>query len=58
MVRLQVPIKVCYVDGQSSGGDDAKHNAIDFAPDGCPSTTRVHLLYRPGHYDLLYPKSL
>lgn len=30
----------------------------DFVPDCCASGTvpRVHLLYRPGHYDILYAK--
>lgn len=53
---LQIPVRVVYLD-RSGGGDDGatEHN---FVPDGLPqdSDPRVHLLYRPGHYDVLYLK--
>eukprot|EP00884_Botryococcus_braunii_P008440 jgi/Botrbrau1/17598/Bobra.0166s0037.3 len=62
---LAVPLRVMYLDGhmnEAAGGMDgegaASTNAIDFVPDECGSTNRVprvHLLYRPGHYDILYP---
>jgi len=45
---LDVGARVRYLDRGSS--DEAI--AHDF-PEGCP--TAIHLLYRPGHYDILYP---
>lgn len=61
---LKVPIRVVYLDrslapgGGASGGGDVHVDEHDFIPEGCPQPARprVHLLYRPGHYDLLYPK--
>ena len=49
---LRVPMRVVYVDGREGRGDlDVK----DFVPDGCSSKDiHVHLLFRPGHYDILY----
>lgn len=63
---LGVPIRVVYLD-RSTGAGDVTVNHHDFVPSaGClPSasggsseTTKpiVTLLYRPGHYDILYPK--
>lgn len=64
---MQVPIRVVYLD-QSLGAvaagvghaDGAAVNHHDFVPEalgGASSSVdpRVHLLYRPGHYDILYP---
>ena len=61
----QVPIRVVYLDrslapGGGGGGDSADGATAavhDFVPEGCPAPAvpRVHLLYRPGHYDLAYP---
>lgn len=63
---LQVPIRVVYLDrslAPGGGGDGAPGGAPhvdlhDFVPEGCPAASqpRVHLLYRPGHYDLLYSR--
>ena len=49
---LRVPMRVVYVDGSANDGHlDIK----DFVPDGCSGDgISVHLLYRPGHYDILY----
>ncbi|XP_054759782.1 ubiquitin thioesterase OTUB1-like [Lytechinus pictus] len=44
---LEVGIRVAYLDR----GEGGKVNCHDF-PDGC--TPQVMLLYRPGHYDILY----
>jgi ubiquitin thioesterase protein OTUB1 len=62
---LQVPVRVVYLDrslapggGDSGDGNGEVHVDVhDFIPEGCPAPAkpRVHLLYRPGHYDLLYP---
>lgn len=45
---IGVGVRLQYMDR----GEGGKVNAHDF-PDG--SQPRVHLLYRPGHYDILYP---
>ncbi len=42
-----VPIRVEYMDR----GEGATVTAHDF-PEG--SEPKIHLLYRPGHYDILY----
>jgi len=55
---LRVPMRVIYVDGREghgygNGGLDVK----DFVPEGCDGDDiAVHLLFRPGHYDMLYRK--
>ncbi|KAG2448866.1 hypothetical protein HYH02_006216 [Chlamydomonas schloesseri] len=65
---LQIPVRVVYLDssGLPSGGGDGsggggglEASCHGFVPDSCPPGTvpRVHLLYRPGHYDILYAKS-
>ena len=66
---LGVPIRVVYLDRSScdtTGGVSVNHH--DFIPTigGLPSATTsggsetikpfISLLYRPGHYDILYPK--
>jgi ubiquitin thioesterase protein OTUB1 len=63
---LQVPIRVVYLDRSIGaamagvGSDSAAVNHHDFIPDALaaksePVQPRVHVLYRPGHYDILYP---
>jgi ubiquitin thioesterase protein OTUB1 len=47
------------------GNDSAMVNHHDFIPEALrqdpraakPIRPRVHVLYRPGHYDILYPNS-
>lgn len=47
------------------GNDSAMVNYHDFIPEALqqdpriakPIQPRVHVLYRPGHYDILYPHS-
>ena len=62
----QVPIRVVYLDRSTGaamagvGYDSAAINHHDFVPDSLgesptPVNPRVHVLYRPGHYDILYP---
>lgn len=46
---LGVGVRVEYMDR----GDGGQVKAHDFPEDKTP---RVYLLYRPGHYDILYPK--
>ncbi|KAK9846306.1 hypothetical protein WJX81_001294 [Elliptochloris bilobata] len=55
---LQVPIRVVYLDRTAMPGEGGSSAVAtyDFTPAGCAGTPpRVHLLYRPGHYDVLYP---
>ncbi len=62
----QVPIRVVYLDRSLGGpGVGAEDSGVhvdmhDFIPEGIAaaggaSEPHVHLLYRPGHYDILYP---
>ena len=44
----QVPVRVEYMD-RGEGGTVTSH---DFPEDG--STPKLFLLYKPGHYDILY----
>jgi len=48
--ELNVGVRVRYMDR----GDSSQVIAHDF-PEGCD--VAIHLLYRPGHYDILYPLS-
>lgn len=48
---LNVGVRVEYMDrGEAEGGQVTAHEF----PDGLKP--KVYLLYRPGHYDILYPK--
>jgi len=46
-----INVRVVYLDRGS--GDEAVHH--DFPEDSQP---QIHVLYRPGHYDVLYPKEM
>eukprot|EP00775_Hariotina_reticulata_P006107 gene6107-6345_t len=55
---LKVPVRIVQVDSSQS----AEAGVVDMQPEGCSpqeqlalGPARVHLLYRPGHYDILYP---
>lgn len=54
---LQVPLRVQYLDS-TMGGSEHATNFHDFIPESCRAANqiipKVHLLYRPGHYDILY----
>jgi len=47
-----ITVQVEYMD---RGGNETKVNSHRFPDDG--STPSIYLLYRPGHYDVLYPRS-
>ena len=51
---LKVAVKVVYLD--RSGGDGDSADVYSFIPESLPPGTepKVVLLYRPGHYDILY----
>lgn len=63
---LGVPIRVVYLDRSSCDAGGVSVNHHDFVPAGGdppnasgssgPITPFITLLYRPGHYDILYPK--
>lgn len=63
---LGVPIRVVYLDRSSCENNSINVNHHDFIPtsrevgnsDVSKTTNRpsITLLYRPGHYDILYPK--
>lgn len=64
---LGVPIRVVYLDRSScdSGGASVNHHDFIPTPGDCPNANSgstkttspfITLLYRPGHYDILYPK--
>lgn len=56
---LGVPVRVVYLDRSGgSDGKDAEVNHHDFVPAESTGTKAptVVLLYRPGHYDILYSK--
>ncbi|WIA11864.1 hypothetical protein OEZ85_011950 [Tetradesmus obliquus] len=55
---VQVPVRIVQID--SSGGQEA--SVVDMKPEGLSAEEqaalgppKVHMLYRPGHYDILYP---
>lgn len=67
---LQVPVRVLYLDRtmDAAGADASSVNEHDFVPEALTEAARggdsaaaarmlprVHLLYRPGHYDILSP---
>jgi len=64
---LRVPVRVVYLDNSQSGlqvpnnsgvqdssSASAKADVHDFVPDGAAQDISIHILYRPGHYDILY----
>ncbi|XP_030449535.1 OVARIAN TUMOR DOMAIN-containing deubiquitinating enzyme 1 [Syzygium oleosum] len=58
---LGVPIRVVYLDRSSCDKGGVSVNHHDFIPNVSSSSSgagepSITLLYRPGHYDMLYPK--
>ncbi|KAF8071069.1 OTU1 [Scenedesmus sp. PABB004] len=61
---VEVPIRIVQIDSSPYGGADAAAAlTVDMRPETLSAEAQaalgppvVHLLYRPGHYDLLYPK--
>jgi ubiquitin thioesterase protein OTUB1 len=55
-----VPICIAHIDSNLHGGNVADPSYVTMQPEGLPAEQsgppRVHLLYRPGHYDVLYSK--
>ncbi|CAG2158352.1 unnamed protein product [Oppiella nova] len=50
--EFKVGVRIVYMDR----GEGGKANTHDFGiEDGSPDVPKVFLLYRPGHYDVLYP---
>jgi ubiquitin thioesterase protein OTUB1 len=48
---LAIEVVIEYLDGHDAQGQVTKHT---FGPDS--ASIRLHFLYRPGHYDILYAK--
>eukprot|EP00245_Coleochaete_scutata_P009487 TRINITY_DN312_c0_g6_i1.p1 TRINITY_DN312_c0_g6~~TRINITY_DN312_c0_g6_i1.p1 ORF type:complete len:325 (-),score=71.53 TRINITY_DN312_c0_g6_i1:127-1101(-) len=58
---LEVPVRVMYLDGSTDADKSADVNHYDFIPGeetggASPGKPKLFLLYRPGHYDIIYPK--
>lgn len=51
---LQVCTRIVYMDRGSSA--DNSLTVHDFPEQDSPTKPKIHLLYRPGHYDVLYKK--
>jgi ubiquitin thioesterase protein OTUB1 len=60
---LLVPIRVVYLDNSSypgAGDGSLEVTTHDFIPEAQQVQGKdliVHVLYRPGHYDIMYPTS-
>lgn len=59
---MQVPIRIIQIDSNTYGSDDAEASVVDVRPEGLSpreqqalGEAKVHMLYRPGHYDIIYP---
>jgi len=54
-----VPIRIAHIDSNLHSGGESEVSFVDMQPEGVSpqqsGPARVHLLYRPGHYDILYP---
>lgn len=57
---LHVPVHVVYLDGRGEDPASNQANTHSFFPEEGKDSSTIHppisLLYRPGHYDLLYSK--
>eukprot|EP00878_Enallax_costatus_P024850 GHUV01026543.1.p1 GENE.GHUV01026543.1~~GHUV01026543.1.p1 ORF type:complete len:218 (+),score=55.57 GHUV01026543.1:356-1009(+) len=60
---LRVPIRIIQIDSNTYGSDAAEASVVDVKPEGLSpqeqqqlGEAKVHMLYRPGHYDIIYPK--
>lgn len=56
-VMLQVPIRIIYMSAQQGDAPvDMKPEHLTPEQQAALGGPKVHMLYRPGHYDVLYPK--
>jgi hypothetical protein len=54
---LQVPIRIIYMSAQQGDAPvDMKPEHLTPQQQAALGGPKVHMLYRPGHYDVLYPK--
>lgn len=60
---VQVPIRIIQIDSTTYGSDAAEASVVDVKPEGLSQQeqqqlgeAKVNMLYRPGHYDIIYPK--
>lgn len=55
---VQVPIRIIYMSAQEGDAPvDMKPEHLSPEQQAALGEPKVHMLYRPGHYDCLYPKS-
>jgi ubiquitin thioesterase protein OTUB1 len=54
-----VPIRIAHIDSNLHSGNESEVSLVDMQPEGVSpqqsGPAKVHLLYRPGHYDIVYP---
>lgn len=54
---LQVPIRIIYMSAQEGDAPvDMKPEHLTPEQQAALGGPKVYMLYRPGHYDILYPK--
>lgn len=53
---FNVTVRVVYMD-RGAGGKVNEHDFNPLHAEGPPAEPRIHMLYRPGHYDVLYVRS-
>lgn len=53
---FDVTVRIVYMD-RGAGGKVNEHDFSSFKAEGPCKPARVHLLYRPGHYDVLYDRN-
>lgn len=57
---LQIGVHIEYLDGSTGVGQDLQSYVCEPSTDGLGEAvrhSRIHLLYRPGHYDIVYKRS-
>ncbi|GMF22046.1 unnamed protein product [Phytophthora lilii] len=53
---LQVGVKIEYLDGSAGPGQDLQSYVCSPATPATHEPVTITLLYRPGHYDILYSR--
>ncbi|TMW60213.1 hypothetical protein Poli38472_000255 [Pythium oligandrum] len=53
---LQVRVKIEYLDGSTTAEQDLQSYICGTNAEGSEDSINIHVLYRPGHYDILYPR--
>jgi hypothetical protein len=53
-LHAQVPIRIIYISAQQDAPVDMRPEGLSPEQQAALGEPKVHLLYRPGHYDILY----